>query len=247
MIVPRQAREKSSTGIYHVMLRGINRCPIFLDDGDYDTFIYTLKDIKETNACCFYAYCLMENHVHLLVKEKGESISKIVSKIAASFALRYNKKYKRVGYLFQDRFKSEPVETESYFYTVIRYIHQNPVKAEICLTPGEYRHSSYAEYFTEKRTLGICSCSSVLKKYGYENFLQYNNACSYDLCLEDYKTEEEELKRISERFNLPSKEDFSKLSPYKQEEIVKDMRNNGIQIKKIAFLTGKGMNYIRQY
>lgn len=247
MIMPRTARKKSSTGIYHVMLRGINRQSIFLDEIDYDKFIYTLKDVKEASHCNFYAYCLMENHVHLLVKENEEDISKTVSKIASSFVLWYNRKYKRVGYLFQDRFKSEPVETENYFYTVIRYIHQNPVKAEICLTPGEYKYSSYSEYFSNGRALGICSCGSVLKKYGYDNFLQFNNTCSYDLCLEDYKTEEEELKRIVERFNLPNKEDFSKLPPYKQEEFVKDMRDNGIPIRKIAFLTGKGMNYIRQY
>ncbi len=243
----RKPREKSETGIYHVMLRGVNRSPIFLDDGDYDTFIHTLKDIKETNACRFYAYCLMENHVHLLVKEKEKSISEIVKLIASSFVVWYNDKYDRVGHLFQERFKSEPVETESYFYTVIRYIHQNPVKAEICLTPGEYKYSSYAEYFTERRSLGICSCGSVLKKYSYDEFLTFNNSCSYDLCLEEYATEEEELKRIAERFNLPDKEVFSKFPKQRQAEIVSEMREYGISIRKIAFLTGKGINFVREH
>lgn len=246
-IMPRAARKSSETGIYHVMLRGINRQAIFLDDSDYIEFLYVLKNVKETSRCKFYAYCLMENHIHFLVKENGENISTIVKRIGSAFATWYNKKYRRVGHLFQNRFKSEPVESESYFYTVIRYIHQNPVKAEICLTPGEYKYSSYGEYFSSKGALDICSCNSVFKKYSYDNFLQFNNACCFDLCLEDYATEEEEFKRISERFNLPDKITFSKLPLCEQEKIIKEMRTCGIPIRKIVFLTGKGMNFVRQY
>lgn len=245
--MPRVSRKKSESGIYHVMLRGINKQSIFLDDSDYAKFICVLEDVKKTRNCNFYAYCLMENHIHLLIEEKEISVSQVVSKIAASFALWYNNKYKRVGYLFQDRFKSEPVETESYFYTVIRYIHQNPVKAEICLTPGEYKYSSYSEYFSAETSLNICSCDRVLKRYNYNDFLKFNNSCSYDLCLEDYETEQEEFKRIAERFNLPNKEDFSKLPLEKQENIVKEMRECGISIRKIVFLTGKGMNFVRNH
>lgn len=241
----RKARKKSETGIYHIMLRGINKDPIFLDDDDYVKFIYILKDVKQMNACRFYAYCLMENHVHLLVKEKDKNISDVIKIIASSFVKWYNIKYNRIGHLFQDRFKSEPVENESYFYTVIRYIHQNPIKAEICLTPGEYKYSSYAEYFSDETNLNICSCGSVLKKYSHDDFLKFNNACAYDLCLEDYQTEQEELNRICERFDLPNKEEFSKLPLYKQKEIIKEMRECGISIRKIAFLTGKGMNFVR--
>ena len=109
--MPRQARKESGTGIYHVMLRGINR-----------------QDIFEEQE----AYCLMSNHVHLLLRERTESISISLKHLTVSYAAYYNKCYQRVGHLFQDRFKSEPVNDIEYFVTLLRYVHQNPVKAGIC-------------------------------------------------------------------------------------------------------------------
>ena len=136
--MPRQSRKNSGTGIYHVMLRGINRQNIFEDSDDYFKFIKLLhqsahpkdeKGLELPPLCLFYAYCLMPNHVHLLLCEKNWPLGEIVKSIAASYALYYNKKYGRIGHLFQDRFKSEPCNDAHYFMTLFRYIHQNPVKA----------------------------------------------------------------------------------------------------------------------
>ena len=85
--------------------------------------------VTRTTTCHIYAYCLMPNHVHLLLCEKNWPLGEIVKSIAASYALYYNKKYGRIGHLFQDRFKSEPCNDADYFMTLFRYIHQNPVKA----------------------------------------------------------------------------------------------------------------------
>ena len=115
--MPRIAREASGTGIYHVMLRGINRQDIFEDAEDYWTFIRILAAVQDrldddlvhrTNTCHIYAYCLMTNHVHLLLYEKQWRVGEVVKSIAASYVFHYNKKYGRVGHLFQDRFRSEP-------------------------------------------------------------------------------------------------------------------------------------------
>lgn len=132
----RQPRLSSQSGIYHVMLRGVNRQQIFEDDDDYRKFIMILHDMTSPKdelkrplppRCAFYTYCLMPNHVHLLIQEKEEKLSKTVKQIASRYAMYYNNKYEHFGHLFQDRFKSEPVESYSYFLTLIRYIHQNPV------------------------------------------------------------------------------------------------------------------------
>ena len=113
--MPRSARKKSSSGIYHVILRGINKQRIFEDDEDNLYFLEKLKTYKDISGYELYAYCLMSNHLHLLIKEGGDSLSIAFRRIGASFVYWYNRKYSRSGHLFQDRFKSEPVETDEYF------------------------------------------------------------------------------------------------------------------------------------
>lgn len=121
----RQPRKKSDSGIYHIIMRGINRQNIFEDQEDYYKFIETIKQYKEISGYQIYAYCLMGNHVHLLLIVGNEPLEQIMRRICGSFVYWYNRKYQRTGNLFQDRFKSEPVDNDNYLLTVLRYIHQN--------------------------------------------------------------------------------------------------------------------------
>jgi putative transposase len=127
--VPRYPRQYSKTGIYHIMLRGNERKDIFIDEEDKGKFIKIIFKKKADEAFKLYAYCLMDNHLHLVIKEQKETISQIIKKIATSYAYYFNHKYKRVGHLFQDRYKSETIEDEAYLLSVIRYVHNNPEKA----------------------------------------------------------------------------------------------------------------------
>ena len=136
--MPRQERTKSGTGIYHVMLRGINKQDIFEDDEDYLQMTSCLQGLTERYdengvtvepLCTIYSYCLMSNHLHLLIREQEEDISSVMKRLGVAYAYYFNKKYQRNGHLFQDRFRSEPVNTMDYFVTLMRYIHQNPLKA----------------------------------------------------------------------------------------------------------------------
>ena len=110
--MPRQARKKSKTNIYHIMLRGINQQIIFEESEDYERFIKTLAKYQAISGYSVYAYCLMSNHIHLLIKEGKENLEQRIKRIAGSYVCCYNWKYNRSGHLFQDRFKSELVETE---------------------------------------------------------------------------------------------------------------------------------------
>jgi putative transposase len=134
--MPRNARKKSESAIYHIMLRGINKQTIFEDDEDKEKFIQT--------SCGYnlYVYCLMSNHVHFLLKTNKEPLEKIMKRIGASYVYWYNWKYERIGHLFKDRFRSEPVEDDAYFLTVLRYIHQNPLKAGFVQDIAKYRYKS---------------------------------------------------------------------------------------------------------
>lgn len=144
--MPRYARRKSNSEVYHVMLRGINRMLIFYDDDDRTKFLETMDRMKKEGEFEIYAYCLMDNHIHLLIKEGEDTVQRALKRIGVSYAYYFNKKYARVGHVFQDRFRSEAIEDESYLMTAARYIHNNPVQAGIVERAGDYRWSSYREY-----------------------------------------------------------------------------------------------------
>ena len=157
--MPRAARRKSESGIYHVILRGMNRQQIFYDEEDYAYFIHLLDRFQDISHYELYAYCLMGNHIHLLLKTGEEPLDRVFRRIGASFVYWYNLKYQRVGHLFQDRFRSEPVEDDQYFLTVLRYVFRNPVKAGLCTKPEEYPYSNIREYIGARQRTVPCLVS----------------------------------------------------------------------------------------
>ena len=163
----RRPRVPSTTGIYHVMLRGINRDTIFFDDIDFLKMEKILRSLSRPvdklgnprpPVCKIFAYCLMTNHLHLLIAEQSESISSIIKRLGVAYAMYFNKRRKRHGPLFEDRFRSEPVNDSDYFITLLHYIHYNPVKANMVLKPEWYKWSSWHEYELPDETYekGIC-------------------------------------------------------------------------------------------
>lgn len=144
--MPRQAREKDKFCIYHVIQRGNNKGEIFIADRDRGKFIEILARMKSKYNFLVYAYCLMSNHIHLVIDDNGNDISRLIKSVNVSYALYFNKKYKRVGHLFQDRFKSEIITNDRYLLQVSKYIHNNPVKANMVVAPEEYYWSSYNIY-----------------------------------------------------------------------------------------------------
>lgn len=168
--MPRKSRDRSSLNCYHIITRGINKQDIFFDDNDRKKFLKEINKTKEKYGYALYAYVLMPNHVHLLIKEKESSISNIMSSLLISYATYLNKKYDRIGYVFQDRFTSRPVENDEYFNNVLRYIHLNPQKAGIS-TYDNYRWSSYQGYL--KANYGFIDIKEVENKFKEkkENFI----------------------------------------------------------------------------
>ncbi|MGI6358716.1 MAG: REP-associated tyrosine transposase, partial [Bacillota bacterium] len=152
----RTARTRSSTGIYHVVVRGVNRQDIFLEDEDRWFYLNNLRQLRSEEKCSLYGYCLMSNHVHLLVREQQpNAVSKLMHRLGTIFAQWYNLKYDRVGHVFQDRYHSSPVEDDDYLLTVLHYIHQNPVKAQLVERCGSFPFSSYHAYALAKDPFGI--------------------------------------------------------------------------------------------
>ncbi len=162
----RKSREISPTGVYHVMLRGINRGRIFDDEQDCRKFVKILRQVTHPKDkddaplppyCSIYAYCLMDNHIHLLIAEGTESLSNTMKRIGVAYVSYYNKRNERLGPLFHDRFRSRIVDNVGYFLIALRYIHQNPVKAGMVERPSQFLWSSFREYDGSIDTDCICS------------------------------------------------------------------------------------------
>ncbi len=144
--LPRQPRRKSHSNVYHCMLRGINKQDIFFEKEDYLKFQDIIRKTREIYLYQLYSYVLMPNHIHLEIKDEGQKISQIIHSIATRYANYFNKKYERKGHVFESRFRSKNVENTFYMLNLVRYIHQNPLKAGISKME-EYKWSSYFEYF----------------------------------------------------------------------------------------------------
>ena len=161
----RKSREISPTGVYHVMLRGINRGRIFDDEQDCRKFVKILCQVTHPKDkddapmppyCSIYAYCLMDNHIHLLIAEGTESLSNTMKRIGVAYVSYYNKRNERLGPLFHDRFRSEAVADAGYFINLLRYVHCNPVEAGIVEHPSQYQWSSWHEYDGSIKANCVC-------------------------------------------------------------------------------------------
>ena len=248
--MPRHARIQSQSNMYHVMLRGINKQQIFYDEDDYLQFLSVLKKYKIECGFSLHAYCLMSNHIHLLI-QTGEAtdLGNVFKHIGTSFVYRYNIKYDRTGHLFQDRFRSEPVDSDVYFMTVLRYILQNPVAAGICKYPSEYRYSSASEYLEDAK--GITDTDFACSLLG-KDLKEYLNRICNGKCLD---IEQNAFTRCSDQqaINL-IKEKFGTLTPEvgksKEREIfakeMKKLISQGISIRQMSRLSGISKNIIER-
>ena len=257
----RRSREKSGTGIYHVMLRGINRQDIFEDSEDYTRFkelLYQMvcpvddagKPLQP--RCLFYAYCLMTNHVHLLIRETSESLSSVIKRIGVSYAQYYNKKYLHFGHLFQDRFRSEPVNDNTYFFTLMQYIHQNPVAAGITADIASYQWSSWGEYErTGNGIQTICCTKAVLARMPLDELRELvKELLPKTTMILDYDSgssikTDDELKKFFSSYGLNNPIDIQNYSRERRNDILFEAKEFGGSIRQLARLTGLSFGIIR--
>jgi REP element-mobilizing transposase RayT len=243
----RRARRKSDSGIYHVMARGIDRQEIFRNPEDYEKYRQVLKECKSISGYELYAYCLMPNHVHLLFHESEEGLGKTFQRIGSRYAAWFNKKYARCGHLFQDRFKSEPVEDDRYFLVLLRYIHLNPVAAKICRGAADYRWSSYRELvgksslidpnyplklFSDSKRAArlafmehVCYAEDPQKPQSVESYMRYG------IHLVDCMSSEMPA-RLHESESILQKQFDQRLA--ERDEYIRKLKSEGIPMRQIA-------------
>ncbi|MEN3005199.1 transposase [Dehalobacterium formicoaceticum] len=207
--------------------------------------VINAKKISRKNGYKIYGYCLMENHIHLLIKEEKEALEIIMRRIGASYVYWYNLKYNRYGHLFQDRYKSEVVEDESYFLTVLRYIHQNPVKAGIVADAANYNWSSYNEYVGKR---AIVDTDFALRIYSsdrekaLESFKRFHWISSDDLCLDVSEnkrlTDKMVVEIIKQKCRVNHCSEIQSVEKDQRDRYLKFLKEEGLSTRQNARLTG---------
>ncbi len=249
--MPRYARKKSESGISHVMLRGINKQTIFEDDEDRERFLETIERYKAKSKYEIYGYCLMDNHVHLLLKETEEPISTIIKRICSSYVYWYNWKYERCGHLFQERYKSETVEDDGYLLTVLRYIHQNPVKAGLSKNIKEYKWSSYNEYISKPAIVDtgfVQQIFSINWEKVISSFIEHSNEQNEDKCLdydEKIRLTDNEVRKYFEKLDIENIRELQQLEKSKRNAIIREIKAiEGVTIRQLSRITGVSKSII---
>ena len=251
----RQLRKKSGTGIYHVMLRGINQQDIFEDEDDYRQMLsilraqtrrYDKQGSELPPYCIIYAYCLMSNHIHLLVHEREENISDAMKRVGVIYAQYFNKKYHRSGHLFQDRFRSEPVGSVEYFLTLLRYIHQNPLKAGLVEKVDDYKWSSREEYKMDYVAAPLCATKTVLNRFSKQELTEfvctpieeYHEILDIDNEAPRQLSDDEVKSFLLRSFGIENPLMVHSLDKVRRNEILISARVIGAGLRQLARLTG---------
>lgn len=261
--MPRQSRRKSHSKVYHCMLRGINKQDIFFEKNDYLEFQNFIRKTKKIYFYQLYSYVLMPNHIHLQIKDENQKLSQIIHDMATSYAMFFNKKYKRVGHLFQDRFQSKNVESVNYMLNLVRYIHQNPLKARI-KKMEQYKWSSYFEYFQKedvKEENRIVDIKEILDMFFIEKgqsekeFLEFNKKIlkfqeSSELLEYEIKsklTDEEVVYFIKEKLKIDNIQEIQKYNIENRNKMIrKTMQIKGITQKQIARILGINFRIVQR-
>jgi REP element-mobilizing transposase RayT len=228
------------------MLRGTNKQLIFEDTEDHSKFLSCLSEVKKLSGFKLFAYCLMGNHIHLLIKEGNEPLSQIFRRLGARYAFWFNWKYERSGHLFQDRFRSEPIESDEYFLMVLMYIYQNPVKAGICSRPEKYQWCSRKllgknEMIDEAALFEMVPIETIIEKEGEEvrcDFLEPK--IGRKMAIPDGEV----LERMKALSSVKSVQGFQSLGREAQGETLARLRKQGASERQLARLSGLGRGIV---
>ena len=248
--MPKSARKKAESGIYHIVLRGLNKQTIFFDDEDRGVFLNRIKLIKENKPFRVYGFCLMSNHVHLLFREKQIPIGNIMMAMLSSFVQWYNYKYERTGNLFQDRFRSEEIRSDGHLVCALRYIHQNPVKAGMVANIEDYRWSSNSAYLGERDS--FVDTNFILEMLGSkEQYIDFMRKEEYGQFIEDNNriiiTDNELAERIGRIMTVKEIYDLQRSERAQIEDVIATIKQTvkGASIRQIARVTGISVNIVR--
>ncbi len=245
--MPYVRRQQCESNLYHVIIRGEGRMLLFEDRLDREVFLGLMRRQQTTCSVEVLAWCLMGNHVHLLLHAELADISTFMERVERPYARHFNSRHDHVGHLFQGRFKSIPVVKDSQLLETIRYIHRNPVEGGLT-SNCEYEWSSYGEYLNKS---DICSTSLVIEMLGGRDEFERFHACSCEC--ERLSPRSLAKRRLSDAdtgrllSNLLSKYGLTVLPAddrILRDNLLADMKAHGASVRQIERVTGIGRNII---
>ncbi len=251
--MPRVARVRSESGIYHVVVRGTDRQDIFLERKDRVHYLYLLADVKKVTDYLLHGFCLMSNHVHLLLEENAAPIGVVMHRLNTSYARWFNNRYQRCGHLFQNRFRSEPVMDDAYFAIALRYIHLNPVKAGLVSRPEKFLWSSYRAYHAGTQlSPGVVDTTFALDLMGGRaGLIEFTNEANDDSCLDlpvpSWVADQVILDQLAASVRKVGQQSLQQLELEQRNRILRKLKSiDGASIRQIAKLTGLGKAIVQR-
>lgn len=243
--MPRKPRMLSNSGYYHVTLRGAGKMILFEDQDDYLACLGLVRKYAQKTGVAVLAYCLMSNHIHLVVRDDSQQLSEFVRRFATSFALRYNERTSHVGHVFQNRFFSVPIESDESLLGAVRYVHQNPVKAKIA-SMEDYEWSSYHAYLSDP---GFLDVSTVMGLFGStESFVTFMHEANDSYTMPDlYRkklTDDEAIKTMRETLSEEELDALSGDSRSKRDNALRKLKKADIGVAQACRLTGLGKGIV---
>ena len=197
--MPRVARQKTYDAIFHIMCKSITEVDLFQDKDDKLEYLRLVKKYQKMNGFRVYGYCLMDNHVHMIIDANGSDISTVMHGINYAYAGYFNHKHHRHGHLFQDRFKSKMVLSDYYLFALSAYIHNNPIKIDgYEKNPEKYEFSSLSIYLgLNQDPYEIVDDSFIMSMFGKKAKTARKNYMKL-VFKSDYKSLREDAEFINE-------------------------------------------------
>lgn len=197
-------------GYHHIINRGVNRCAVFNYNYDKEMFLQIINKTAMIHKVVLHDYCLMDNHYHLLIETQKENLSTFMRIVNANYAQYFNKKYKRSGHLWQDRYKSKYIISEKYLYTLIRYIESNPLEASMYDKVSAYPFTLSYLIFNNKAYYPCCSDSILIREFDIKTLNEFLG--------EPISDKEMEYLKIKEKQNIDKKNNSIDIKQSKQFE-----------------------------
>ncbi len=224
--MPRKPRVQQPGMIHHVIARGNNKENIFRSDDDKTRYLQLIDKYRERDHFKLLSYCLMDNHIHLLIKQGEVALSRTMQGIQQSYTQYYNKKYESIGHVFHQRFKSKPVDDEAYLLSLIAYIHKNPKVGRLVNDLNDYKWSSHQEILKSSKK-NLADVDHLFELIGRDKFnivpeyLWLLGEVNDDAIKEEYLKGDKLEKKRSEIY-INERKEIKESKKYKIDEVLKE-------------------------
>lgn len=248
--MPRAARKKVKNAVYHVLMRGVDKHAMLRTEEDYQYFMSLLRRCKAECDMEIYGWCLLNDHVHLVVRERGDDMAGFFRHLCTAYACHYNMQRKRAGRVFQDRYRTDILETNEDVVRVLRHIYHEPVRLGLCEKPENYSFSGLSECMLHVShpiqnmayVLSMTDVSALCKQPDAQQ-----DALIMDIMPQEKKLTDKEAEKIMKKVAHAKKlMELPVMTRKMRDAWLRRLRREGMSVSQITRLTGLGRNIVNR-